>query len=280
MNSASSPPTSGFVPGEPGDAPAADVADELHRLRRRAYGPYADIYDDPEAMRRLEELEAAAAPPGEAAPSARSFSEPITRLVRGEDAPDERREQPHDTPESPDDSAAPASAVPIGIAPRLWRWVPALWIASILLAVGVAAASGAAWAFSASAPVTRAPDGAHQFAVLTAAPDPAPSGIFTDVRLRSFGDFYGLSVLSPLPQKGVPSSRKCLIVVPTANYLSSSADFSAAAVRSDCAAGGFRATVQLTIDGASPDALKAVFAQGTALQFVLDGSRVGIFTDR
>jgi hypothetical protein len=280
MNSATSPPAPGVVPREPSDVRAAGVADELRRLRERAYGPDADIYGDPEAVRRLEELEAATASRRGAAPSAERLTEPDPQMGRETDAPDDLGEQPDDRHESPDDGATPPSRVPAGMSPRLWRWVPALWIASILLTAAVAAVSSAEWVSSAWAPVTRGPAGVHQLAVLTASPDPAPSGIFTGMQLRSFGDFYGLSVLSPVPQKGATSAQTCLLVIPTANYLSSAADFSAAALRSDCAAGKFRATVQLAVDGASPEALKATFPQGTALQFVLDGSRVGIFTDR
>src|SRR5690606_7508521 len=46
------------------DIPAMDTerVDELDVLRARAYGPAADIDDDPAAIRRLEELEARRTP--------------------------------------------------------------------------------------------------------------------------------------------------------------------------------------------------------------------------
>ena len=48
------------------------TGDELRLLRARAYGPDADILDDPEAMRRLRELEEQARLAGEASDPAAS----------------------------------------------------------------------------------------------------------------------------------------------------------------------------------------------------------------
>ncbi len=60
------PPIPGVVPGRiirgmdaPGESADFEESDELQRLRRRAYGPNADIAGDAAAQARLSELEAA-----------------------------------------------------------------------------------------------------------------------------------------------------------------------------------------------------------------------------
>jgi hypothetical protein len=157
--------------------------------------------------------------------------------------------------------------------------VPALWIVSILVASGIAAAATALWAVNAFAPITRGPAFLHQVAVLSAAPDPAPSGVLGLIDARSFGDFYGLSVLSPRPGNiGWPANGPCLVVMRTADYRGSSAAFGGAVA--NCGAGRFPAIVDISVGADSPPALRAKVPKGTGLQFVLDGSRVGVFTDR
>jgi hypothetical protein len=46
-----------------------------------------------------------------------------------------------------------------------------------------------------------------------------------------------------------------------------------------CSIGAFPATAEIPIDGDTPDALIERYPAGTALQFVLDGDRVGVFLD-
>ncbi len=64
----------------------ADVERELGELRARAYGPGSDIRDDPAALARLTELEAARA---DAIRSAAKVDEPV---IADDPSPDERAE--------------------------------------------------------------------------------------------------------------------------------------------------------------------------------------------
>ncbi|GAA4349191.1 hypothetical protein GCM10023087_14610 [Microbacterium rhizosphaerae] len=258
------------------------VPDELGALRERAYGPSADIHEDPEAMRRLEELEAAQSPsryertdagPREVVGVRPSSPPPIV----SSESPD--ADQTDRSLEPGDDAPTPVAAPPGGVSPRLWRWVPALWIVSILVAFGIGAAATSIWAVTAFAPITRGPAIPHHVAVLSEAPDPAPSGTLGLSGLRSFGDFYGLSILSPSPGTIGPRSSRCLIVMKTADYQDSASDVRGP-VNFSCSAGRFPATVVMSVEADAPTELRAIFRTGTALQFVLDGSRVGVFTDR
>lgn len=121
-------------------------ADELADLRRRAYGPDADIHGDPEALRRLEELEQrarpVAAPPGQ---------------PRGEEAPGDIEESAAEqASESPDaivpesdehgTDEAPATEAP-GTAVVPWWRRPSIWaVAAVSLVVGgVLSAAAVAW---------------------------------------------------------------------------------------------------------------------------------------
>jgi hypothetical protein len=258
------------------------VPEELRQLRERAYGRSSDIHEDPEAMRRLAELETAQSASlderTDAGPAQVGGVRPGAppRAVSSESL---EAEQTDDSLEPADGDVTPVAAAPGGVSPRLWRWVPALWIVSILLAFGIAAATTSIWAVTAFAPITRGPTFPHQFAVLSEAPGAAPSGTLGLSDLRSFGDFYGLSILSPNPGAIGPRNAHCLIVMKTADYQDSSSDVRGP-VNFNCSAGRFPATVQLTVEADAPPALLSVFPQGTALQFVLDGSKVGVFTDR
>ncbi|WP_029145946.1 hypothetical protein [Microbacterium luticocti] len=98
----------------------ATARDELARLRARAYGPDADIADDPEALRRLRELEAQSVPdrPHNAEPPPpppRDAGPPPTLPYDAEPAPivphdaEPRPTSPHDAeaqPTSPHDAEA------------------------------------------------------------------------------------------------------------------------------------------------------------------------------
>src|SRR3954451_4697205 len=84
--------------------------DELRALRARAYGPAADIHDDPAALRRLQELEPRASAP----------------------APPSDMEV-HDSEST---SAPQGSALQPGR--RRWIAIGAFWLLSVIVAAGVA----------------------------------------------------------------------------------------------------------------------------------------------
>lgn len=97
---------------------------ELARLRRRAYGPAADIADDPAALARLRELEGASG-------GAPSFATPVV-AGPAEDPPaaDEPEARPRD-PSPVEEPAAPAAR-------RAPRWITrgvAIGSAAVLVAV-------------------------------------------------------------------------------------------------------------------------------------------------
>ncbi len=50
-------------------------------------------------------------------------------------------------------------------------------------------------------------------------------------------------------------------------------------IYSGCQVGGFPGTVEIPLTADAPDELREAFPDATALQFVLDGDRVGVFLD-
>ena len=85
-----------------------DEAAELAALRARAYGPDADLRDDPVAIARLERLETAA----------RATSAPVEADEADASAQRDAAGAPHDTPaprdtRAPHDTRAPASVPPV-----------------------------------------------------------------------------------------------------------------------------------------------------------------------
>lgn len=102
-------------------------------------------------------------------------------------------------------------------------------------------------------------------------------------------DFYGLTIFeSPgwVSESGDrESENRCLTVVRTQD-VPEDGEFSGTSWNVEgpmcgaCSIGAFPAAVEVPIDGESPDALIERHPSGTALQFVLDGDRVGVFLDR
>ncbi|MCH6229268.1 hypothetical protein MK786_00755 [Microbacterium sp. CFH 31415] len=125
---------------------------ELADLRRRAYGPNADIDSDPAAQRRLHELEELVRP------SISEASSPPDRQIDGDrrrSSPDgaaagERTRTPssvalYPPSEAPDEDAVevprPAVTAP---ARRWWQRVP-LWAVTAVAGIAVGLAAGLAW---------------------------------------------------------------------------------------------------------------------------------------
>ena len=123
------------------------VDEELRVLRERAYGPDADIHDDPSALARLHELE-----------SADASAEPAPRSAvvdgRGSAASDHATDQPVELePVDPGGEDAVPAEEALADAPRdgvrLWRWTVSrrramwLWAGSLVVAL---VAGAAIWA--------------------------------------------------------------------------------------------------------------------------------------
>ncbi|MCP2638192.1 hypothetical protein K0817_016685 [Microbacterium sp. HD4P20] len=278
--------------------------DELRALRERAYGRHADIHDDPAALARLRELEArvrsdagsdegaeaargpdaatraAALAPGgpdpitlrasaadEGAPAAPGLATPMpapARTATLAPAPDSAHPGATAPAVVAADAAPPSAEDPAPVRPwwrRRMRVVLAGSLAAaLLLGVGLTLA------------VQELTRGA--VAVLREDTDMEwPSDVWgprTD-GARGFDPFYGLAVISQPQQMGPEADlMECLSV------FSGRGDglFYAGGA---CGTGPFPATAIAIVGPQSPQELRDRFADGTLLQFVLEGDRVSVF---
>lgn len=235
---------------------------ELRMLRERAYGPDPDITGDPVASARLAELESRVLPPAPDSPEAASDT-PAPTPEAEEPEPSAAREdtEPTDAPPLPRD--------------RKVRRTNALWVASVAIALVVGAALTSA--LTSMSAVSRG-DGGVQIATLRANSGfqlpPFLSTQFDEVVV--FDEFEGLTVIAS-DQGWIGNGGDCMFVVYTDDIDTTAETFDGRTFPG-CGAGGFPATVQLLVDDTMPDPLRARLAEGTAVQFVLDDDRVGVFT--
>lgn len=235
---------------------------ELEELRARAYGPAADIESDPDALARLHELEARTAPtPSPLAPDPDPLDDPD--LAPTDEPPGLAEEDPAAVGEPP----SPPSPWHVS------RRIAALWVASIVVVTVVT------YVFASIPPVSTA-TGAHQVATLEPVAGFEMSEFFgSDEKVTGFDDFYGLTAFHAGENffRYAPNQR-CFAVGLTAD-LKPGQDSLTGPIYSGCGAGAFPATIQLTVDAAMPEALREEFPEGSAIQFVFDGDRVGVFSD-
>jgi hypothetical protein len=215
---------------------------ELVDLRRRAYGPDADILGDAEALRRLHELE--------------------SRLRDGDDG-----EPPSPAPSpapDPDDSAAGTPDIPPDSAPPFrpwWRRIPLWALFGVTAIVGLCAGLALQGSFTrAPDAVLRPVDGVHvdledewllsisQWLTLDAAP----------VQHESF---HKLQVLSATGASGT----SCLVVT-WSNHWS---DFS-------CTPEGLSPVVDFVAYVGGPQPLDDPLPAGTVIRFELNGGVVSV----
>lgn len=275
----------------------AALADELRALRARAYGPEADIADDPQAVTRLRELEDLHVRSRAGSPRAAEFPEhrDAVRLATSTAAADRDM----------DAGALPASAE--GAPPDVLQDAPdhvpdehpraarssfiarhrtALWISS--LAAAAAAAAAVTYGAVSFAPVAVS-SGAPQ--ITTLKPDPTielPSGWFGRTEDALAWEFYGLTLSLGTTGFNGTAGDRCLSAF-DATRLSTPDDSNGGSysysgvVYSGCQAGVFPATIVVPLDGrpgdVTPESLRARFPDAKALQFVLDGDQVGVFLD-
>ncbi|QIG38493.1 hypothetical protein G5T42_02520 [Microbacterium sp. 4R-513] len=252
----------------------ADAAAELRSLRARAYGPDADIHDDPRALRRLEELERLARPPGGEDPEDVSPAEPERSAASAViQAP--TVDQP--TLEQSEDIARPDPPR----SRRLRWWVPSLWFASLVVVAVLAGVWTLTTTLTIFTPIQRDADG-HQVAVLEVDPDFVMPQIFgtTSPGYVGFHEFYGLTVVATPGSwvGGYDNDGKCLLLVRTTD-IDDDHQVVNGPIFNGCSAGSFPATVELVVSRELPDEVRERFPEGSALQFVLDGDRVGVFSD-
>lgn len=233
----------------------ADAREELRALRARAYGPGADIHEDPRARERLRELEmrvqeqarvraSAASPPAASAPAASPAapSEP-------EGEPDAGRE-----PASEEPSPEPRS-------PR--RIATGWWAASVIAALVVGA--GAAVAVGAVS------QGAGEGQVIASLP-PEPEvpwprflGVETEDSTM-FREFYGMSAVTTERELMGQGTDTCLVI-----FQADEAEMIASVRRYQWACGSpsFPPSVQFEVVSADslPEQLVARFPVGSELKF-------------
>lgn len=236
--------------------------DELTALRRRAYGPDADIQHDPDALRRLRELEEAAQP--ERPPAVE---------------PDQERppaiEPP--TPAPPRSVTSGRRAVLLGrlALRRLTRVRRSTFWMALGLAV-VAAVCVVALILVQRVQSDPLQVGAQQVARLSPDSSLAIPGVFTrpgeESTTQGFQEFHGLRpVITDGALFGTEQNEVCLTVF-SVEALSSATDNSFSGfARSGCQARDFPAMTQFstTVQDA-PAALGSAFPGKTALQFVYD----------
>lgn len=235
---------------------------ELEQLRRRAYGPDADIALDPVAQQRLSELEDLARKP--ATPAS-----PTTPVVEPE--------EPEPMPPARDEASAPPSPVAADRAPRRpvepepkaaetdaarpaspqdrpwWRRIP-LWAVAAIAGIGVGAAIGFTWPS----------DG-----------DPPPDltlGVDADGAERGAGftenlDYWGVDAGTVVPHEGFDTIQvwtalgidesRCLLLSHDGSFLNAT-----------CSGAGLDPVLDFTIyDGMSLD-LETPLPVGTVIRFV------------
>ncbi|WP_336641483.1 hypothetical protein [Microbacterium sp. USHLN272] len=269
---------------------------ELRELRARAYGPRADITNDRAAMRRLRELEAArraelsaaTAPAGppvgaeepDAAPAEQLPTEEAAAVAARTAAPTADDGEPEwwQPGEEPDDDARVGATA--FVPPR--RRV--LWALSVIASAAVAA--GVTYALTGVAPVS-----ASSGVPLTTTLHPTsatlvPQGFVGAIESTPVYDFYGLTLFLGEGGFGGPigPDGACIIAVSTTDVPAiESFDGSSwsidGPVYSGCSAGAFPATIEIPLRADVPAALGARFSGSRAIQFVLDGDRIGVFVD-
>ncbi|MDT3316296.1 hypothetical protein Q9S71_05615 [Microbacterium sp. KSW4-11] len=251
------------------------VDEELSTLRARAYGPAADIHLDPAAQQRLAELEDA------------------TRPVR-----DEVDVEADIAPKAAADEADAAAAVTsttrppavVEAARTFWerpRVRLAVWVASVAVA-GVVGA-GVTYGAVAFAPVPTS-DGVAQIDTLRPSTTAQiPTGFLGYEEGASVYEYRGLTMF-PLSYSymygaadGEEVPDRCFQVIQTA-LIPSVEEFDPDSWGYEgnswggCSLGSFRATAAIPLTGrGAPD---VDLPEGRAIQFVLDGDRIGVYLDR
>lgn len=233
---------------------------ELDDLRKRAYGPDADILRDPDALRRLHELEAqvradepaptfSAAAPAQTAPqdpASAAAAEPPTAM-------------PH--PASP----APTGETPAirGASPprRWWRRVPVWgWVAAVGVAgviVGVASSAS----LTPRADTTLAPIGHMQPGLEATWALSVEPWLTNDTPPVQHESLDKLRVLSATSAEGV----SCLVVTWPSNW----SDVS-------CTPQGLTPVVDFVAYRGGPQPLDTPLAEGTVIRFELHGDVVDV----
>lgn len=256
---------------------------ELEALRYRAYGPSADISGDPEALRRLADLEGASLRSDPDSPAAEAASEaPPTRSPSPTRDAQNTSSVTLDTGQAGTTPDAPVAGTPAPAARAPRRKVRRLvWIAWIASLVAVAAlAAVATYGLVSIAPV-RTSSGAPQVATLE--PDSAvavPTGWFGAGASSATYTFFGLTLFETSYGMYGNGGGDCFAAALSSDMPEESDPqngYSASGpVYSGCRFGDFPATITFEVDSNAPPELRDRFPDAS-LQFVKDGDRIGVF---
>lgn len=245
--------------------------DELRALRERAYGPTADIHEDPAALARLHALEEErahrdAAPPAPAGIELDTEAD-IEAGIDADAAPDDPL--PRDTVEAEQEPTEPPDAHDGPTSTRrLARRTVWLWAGSIVAALIL----GAAIWMATSAIV------ADRVAVLPEVDVTEwPTSMFGDPQegARVFDAFEGIRVLVVPNAWGSPGADiTCLFVVRAADEDGSATN---EILTTGCGSEAFAPTASFTVTDASPAGLRDRFPAGTGIRVVVEGDEAQVF---
>lgn len=280
-----------------------DSLDELRRLRVRAYGPAADIHDDVAALQRLRELEALHDEREPTRADAATTPPARTPLRDASASPSPGRQAPPAPPSPRTEAAAStaSTATTTHIAPpattdaetdsgdrnhqrvHLKRSTRILWALSVVTAATAAAAVTFAVVYI--APVSTS-HGAPQIATLSPSTTAnIPSGWFGAGPSSMAFEFHGLTMYESSGGFGMAAGNECFTAVvtddlPDPNTENEMNNWSLqGAIYSGCRVGAFPAMISVPVNSGAPQELRDQFPANSALQFVLDGNRVGVFLD-
>jgi hypothetical protein len=94
-----------------------------------------------------------------------------------------------------------------------------------------------------------------------------------------FHDFHGLTAVTMGGALWGAHAESCFILMETEKIQAESDGFDGQ-IYSACGAGPFPATIQIVVTAETlPATMLARFPEGSALQFVLDGSRIHVYSD-
>lgn len=242
------------------------IVAELNALRARAYGRGGGLGEDPEALRRLGDLEELVRPrpadPGEVgalpAASEPAKAEPAAVVV------------PAGTVEATDADGEPEVAP----APRLRMWwtrrrIAILWLASLVAVALVATTVSAAFTYRLQADT-------REVAVLRVDAGAQWPEIFGEEVGHIFADFYGIRAFSQVQGSMAGPGRSECLQVAESSILDADLrqGFPGRYYAGSCGAGAFPPTAAILVGEGAPEPLRERFPDGTSLQFILRGSEV------
>ncbi|WP_066517408.1 hypothetical protein [Curtobacterium ammoniigenes] len=257
-----------------------DEQRELDALRARAFGPRADIAQDPAALERLAELERAAVAvrvrqsdplliPARSGSGDRAPAAVLSPPSASENADELPRAGSATTGEATEHRPVTGAVAPLR-SRRAVRFALMGFIAALVLVVGGVA-------IGRTTAAQQGADGSTVIARLPVDPTYKPPAALQGSAVAivtGFRDFHGLRpILGRGAWFGTNSSEYCLFVYPQAFVVDSSAPSYTGPQWTGCGAGAFPPETQLDVTGDLPASVRAPFSGPTALRFVYDATK-------